>query len=378
MRLAFYSASITIVVGLSALRTFHLNSVIFAAWHFRILVLGATLLIFAACAPGETPTPTRAPTRASNRASQALVQPSKVARLAPTETPKPTRTPRPTRTRIPTKPHTPTRVNTPLKRTRTPAPEIASAQGNTSSIPATSVPPSAPTATPTPAPAENTALALNAACEVLGGGDFGVLGAGGWEGRDPVTHPDLNLGVRSYRMVDAFRGLVDYDGETDNNAPQLWGLFADRRTPVIAHTYQVFDWDWSSNSRGEPIEDFDVTMTGLRVEEGETIFTPDFGHEIGEGYVALVLYADKHRITLKYTGEDNVIDGYTLHIEGLCVYSNLLNLYNARHAEGRGGLPALRPGQPIGYVPGNEVGVAIRDRGAFLDPRSRKDWWQGR
>jgi hypothetical protein len=221
-------------------------------------------------------------------------------------------------------------------------------------------------------------LALNASCDVSGGGDFGVLGAGGWEGRAPESHPDLNLAVRGYRIVDAFRGLVDYDGEMDGDAPQLWGLFADRRTPEIAHTYQVYDWDWSSNTRGDPIQDFDVTMTGLRVSEGETIFTPDFGHEIGAGYVALVLYADPHRVTLKYTGEDNVIEGYTLHLEGICIYANLLNTYNARQADGRGALPALRPGQPIGYAPGNEVGVAIRDRGAFLDPRSRKDWWQGR
>lgn len=241
-------------------------------------------------------------------------------------------------------------------------------------VPATN----APSATPTHGASESTMLAANAPCDAIGGGEYGVLGAGGWEGRDPVTHPDLNLAVRGYHQVDAFRGLVDYDGETDGNAPQLWGLFADRRSPEIAHTYQVFDWDWGSDSRGEPIQDFEVTMAGFRVDQGESIYTPDFGHEIGDGYVALVLYADAHRITLKYTGEDNVIDGYTLHLEGICVYANLLNLYTARHAEGRGGLPALRPGQPIGYAPTNEIGVAIRDRGAFLDPRSRKDWWQGR
>ncbi len=347
----------------------------FRAPRFLLALLLAAMLFSAACAPGVTPSPTRALTRPA----RVSAQPTKVARIAPTETPKPTRTPRPTRTRIPTKPHTPTRVNTPIKRnTRTPTPPAAAAQSNESTVPATSVPTEAPTEISTQPSLGNTALAVDAACDVLGGGDFGVLGAGGWEGRDPQSHPDLNLAVRGYRVVDAFRGLVDYDGETDGNAPQLWGLFADRRSAEIAHTYQVFDWNWGSDSRGDPIEDFEVTMTGFRVDQGETIFTPDFGHEIGEGYVALVLYADKHRVTLKYTGEDNVIDGYTLHIEGLCVYSNLLNLYNARHAEGRGGLPALRPGQPIGYVPGNEVGVAIRDRGAFLDPRSRKDWWQGR
>lgn len=364
----------------SAPRTFILHTMSFRASRACILILLVTLFVVA-CAPGATPTPTRRPTRASSLAQP----PTKVARIAPTETPKPTRTPRPTRTRIPTVEHTPTRVNTPAKKkTKPPTPQAASAAGIENPVPATAeatVEPTQapePTAMPTEAPEANTSLAVNAQCDVTGGGDFGILGAGGWEGRDPASHPDLNLAVRGYRVVNAFRGLVDYDGETDGDAPQLWGLFADRRTPEFAHTYQVFDWDWGSNSHADLIEDFEVTMTGLRMSEGETVFTPDFGHEIGDGYVALVLYADPHRVTLKYTGEDNVIEGYTLHLEGLCVYANLLNLYNERQAAGRGALPALRPGQPIGYMPGTELGVAIRDRGAFLDPRSRKDWWQGR
>ncbi len=338
------------------------------------------LCIWLAGCASATPEPTRAPTRPA----RITRQPTKFARLEPTETPRQTRTPRPTRTRIPTVEHTPTRAGKAVKKKKTAEPVVASAQNSESSIPSTAEPTAlatdapAPTETPTNAPAPDTSLAVDAACEPTGGGDFGVLGAGGWEGRDPQAHPDLNLAVRGYRPVDAFRGLVDYDGETDGDAPQLWGLFADRRTPEFAHTYQVFDWDWGADARGDLIEDFEVTMVGLRVNEGETIFTPDFGHEIGDGYVALVLYADEHRITLKYTGEDNVIDGYTLHLEGICVYTNLLNLYNERHAAGRGALPALRPGQPIGYMPSTELGVAIRDRGAFLDPRSRKDWWQGR
>jgi hypothetical protein len=345
-----------------------------------LLITLAVCLLVAACSPGATPTPTRRPTRTPASARQ----PAKVARIAPTETPKPTRTTRPTRTRIPTKEHTPTRVNTPVKRQRTATPEAAAPAGSDNSVPATAeatielAPPPEPSPTPTNAPEPETTLAVNAPCDVTGGGEFGILGAGGWEGRAPENHPDLNLAVRGYQPVDAFRGLVDYDGETDGNAPQLWGLFADRRTPEIVRTYRVFDWDWGAMAHADLIEDFDVTMAGLRMSEGEAVFTPDFGHEIGEGYVALVLYADAHRVTLKYTGEDNVVDGYTLHLEGLCVYSNLLNLYNERHGGGRGALPALRPGQPIGYMPGNELGVAIRDRGAFLDPRSRKDWWQGR
>lgn len=316
-----------------------------------------------------------------------------MARRAPTDTPVPTQTRKPTRTAIPTEEPTSTATEAAAKKQvgkATSAPAVAA--GEESKVPSeaplptekptrlapTEPPTAVPTKTPTQAPEAKSSLAVNAACNPTGGSDYGVLGAGGWEGRPPETHPDLNLAVRGYQRVDAFRGLVDYDGETDGNAPQLWGLFADRRTPEIAHTYQVYDWDWGSNSPGGLIEDFEVTMVGLTVSNGETIYTPDFGAELGEGYVALVLYADTHRLTLKYTGEDNVVDGYTLHLEGLCVNTNLLNLYNERQAAGRGALPALRPGQPVGYVPGTELGVAIRDRGAFLDPRSRKDWWQGR
>lgn len=351
----------------------------------RLVPVLLLLVVFiAACAPGESAVPTRRPTRPPATSN-------KVARIA-TNTPNATRTPRPTRTRVPTEAPTPTRENTPVEKEQdTPAPTepAAVAAAAQERVPATSVPTEVPTQVPTEAPTSTPAregaaweyiwdMDVNAPCEVTGGGDFGVLGAGGWEGRPPEQHPDLNLAVRGYKVVNYDRELVDYDGHTDGNAPQLWGLFADRRTPEISHTFGVFDWDWNLNTHGDVISDFDVTMVGFRMHEGETVFTPDFGHEIGEGYAALVLYADVHRVTLKYTGEDNVIDGYTLHLEGLCVYSNLLNLYNDRHAAGRGALPALRPGQPIGYMPTTELGVAIRDRGAFMDPRSRKDWWQGR
>ena len=106
---------------------------------------------------------------------------------------------------------------------------------------------------------------------------------------------------------------------------------------------------------------------------------PQRGVTIGaDGYEALVLYASTERITLKYTREDNVIAGYTIHIEGICVEPNLLALYQSWNDKGRGHLPALMAGQGVGRADGNEIQVAIRDCGSFMDPRSRKDWWQGR
>ena len=48
------------------------------------------------------------------------------------------------------------------------------------------------------------------------------------------------------------------------------------------------------------------------------------------------------------------------------------------NGEGRRHLPALRAGQPFGRANGDEIQVAIRDTGKFMDPRTRKDWWHGR
>jgi hypothetical protein len=98
------------------------------------------------------------------------------------------------------------------------------------------------------------------------------------------------------------------------------------------------------------------------------------------GFIALVLYAEEQRITLGYTRRDNVAAGYAVHLENVCVNPNLLALYRAqRDQNGRhtsGFLPALRNNQVLGTALGDEIGVAIRDAGSFMDPRSHKDWWR--
>jgi len=191
-------------------------------------------------------------------------------------------------------------------------------------------------------------------------------------------HPDLNLALLGYELTDAYKGLVDPGGGGDPNAPQLPGLFADNRTATFSAVYQVYGWDWGCNCRGALITDPEVTMAGLAVTPGETIHVPDSGYTIGGGYEVLVLYATPERITLKYTPDDHVIRGYTLHVENICVEPRLLALYQSWNEAGRGRLPALRAGQAFGRARGNEIGVVIRDTGAFMDPRSGKDWWQGR
>ncbi len=192
-------------------------------------------------------------------------------------------------------------------------------------------------------------------------------------------HPDLNLALRGYEPTSAYLGLVDFGGSSDPTLPpQLPGLFADNRTGVFVSVHQVYDWDWTKNRRGPLLTQWEVTLAGLATTPGEILRVPSSGYDIGSGYEVLVLYAARERITLKYTREDNVVHGYTLHLEGVCVEPRLLALYEAWNAAGRGHLPALRAGQALGRALGNEVRVAIRDSGSFLDPRSRKDWWRGR
>ena len=194
-------------------------------------------------------------------------------------------------------------------------------------------------------------------------------------------HPDLNLALRGYVSTTGTLGLVNYGGPSDPNAPQLYTLFGDNRVPVFSAVYQVYDWDWVNNRRAAPISDWLVTLAGMVVTPTEIIRVPASGNDIGwqpTGYAAMVLYAAPNRITLKYTREDNVVLGYTIHIENICVEPSLLALYNSMNAAGRARLPALFAGQGIGRAITTEIGVAIRDAGSFMDPRSRKDWWQGR
>ncbi len=188
-------------------------------------------------------------------------------------------------------------------------------------------------------------------------------------------HPDINLAVRGYTITPAHLGLVDYGGSGDPNAPRLYNLFRDRRVPSFTAAYRVYDWDWNCNCRGNPIAWPEVTLLGLRTQPGEVIYVPPAGYTIGSGFQVLVLYTSGYRITLKYTREDNVVYGYTLHLEGVCVDPRLLALYQEADAAGRTRLPALRGGQPFGRAAGTAILVAIRDNGMFMDPRSRKDWW---
>ncbi len=193
----------------------------------------------------------------------------------------------------------------------------------------------------------------------------------------PIRPADVNLVVRGSASIRATRGLVDYPGEADRGAPQLVGLFADSRAPAIVATYQVYDWNPGCDCRGALFTDYDVTFVGLSATPGEEIRVPDSGYDIGNGFEALVIYADAERIVFTYTRSGSVIRGYTVYVEAVAVDAALVAMYERANSAGRIELPALRSAQVFGKAKGDEVKVAIRDSGAFMDPRSRKDWWRG-
>ncbi len=221
-------------------------------------------------------------------------------------------------------------------------------------------------------------------CSSIPGQSYGSVAPFSSPTNPPAAqHPDLNLDLRGYTFTNAYMGLVNYGGPpSDPSAPQLATLFSPQRLPTFSSTYQVGVWDWppGCNCQNGWITDPTVTLLGMTSTMGEIIHAPVSGYDIGlrpTGYEMMVLYATNERITLKYTREDNVVSGYTIHIENVCVEPNLLALYNSLNASGRSRLPALNSYQPFGRSQGNQILVSIRDNGSFLDPRSRLDWWDG-
>lgn len=205
--------------------------------------------------------------------------------------------------------------------------------------------------------------------------------------RPAAEHPDINLAVRGYTNTIDSLTLVDINGPTDSDAPQIMGLFVRANItaaiPTIASVHQVYDWDWGCpdglyGCRTQPIAVPAVTMMGFALPAGTPLSIPTRHPEIYAGdYKAMVLYADASRITIAYTREDTVAIGYVVHIEDMHVDVQLRHFYESLNNAGRGELPALRYSELIGYTTGQPVKVVIRDTGAFMDPRSRKDWWQG-
>ncbi len=214
-------------------------------------------------------------------------------------------------------------------------------------------------------------------CTAIPGFSYQLLSTvGDVTDRPAAEHADLNIELRGWSPTGGELGLIEIDGPTDSLAPQLRTLFEDGRLPAFAANYRVNDWNWDTNSPGGPITTSEVTLSGMTTTPGEIIALPDSGYDIGDGADARVLFADGDSITLKYTRDDNVVYGYTVHIVGICVEPTLRAAYDSCNDAGRADLPAIVGGAPVGRARAAEIKVSIRDTGAFMDPRARKDWWQ--
>lgn len=269
----------------------------------------------------------------------------------------------------------------------TPDPNPVPTESPTTLPTATAVPPE-PTPEPTPepvveAPPPAVEAAPVAGCPATSDRHYTVIPIEGGPTDHPAhEHGDLNFALRGSQAMDSHLGLVDISGPTDGDAPQLPGIFGDNRTAGFTMLYRVFDWNWGCGGRGcrgDLLGYPEATGASVQTSPGEGLAPARRGPEIyGGGFVALVLYADEHAITLGYTREDSVANGYALHLNQICVDPNLLAAYRGANASGRGSLPGLRNGEVLGTARSGEMFLAIRDRGMFKDPRSRKDWWAGR
>jgi hypothetical protein len=194
--------------------------------------------------------------------------------------------------------------------------------------------------------------------------------------RPAASHPDINLMIRGYVETTGSMVLQNPVGDTDMKAPQFTSLLTNNQYPPITHLYKVYDWNWSTNTKGNLISDPTVSMFGIEATPGEPLHVLNSGYDIGGGYQVMVLYATKDAITMKYTREDNVVKGYAVHVQDIWVDPNLVSLYNQMNTSGRGSLPTLRGGQIYGIASTNVVKIAMRDTGTFMDIRSKKDWWR--
>ncbi|MDX1522399.1 MAG: hypothetical protein R3264_12305 [Anaerolineae bacterium] len=185
----------------------------------------------------------------------------------------------------------------------------------------------------------------------------------------PDEDGDLNLALREPTPIDIDLGLVDIDeAGIDPDAPNLGNIFS---ADFLA-AYAVHEWDHSCPCVGNLIEDGKAILVGIDTTPGDLVRIPTRDEDIYQGkFVAVLLYASEDSVAFSYSREGTVANGYTIHYLGLETDPNLLALY--RNSDGNE-LPGLTVDSPLGIAT-DELIVAVRDNGTFLDARSRKDWW---
>ncbi|MCD4738175.1 MAG: hypothetical protein K8R89_02810 [Anaerolineae bacterium] len=219
-------------------------------------------------------------------------------------------------------------------------------------------------------------------CEPIPGVEYTAISVdvGHSQFPDPDAAHDLrfNINLFEYHPVVQTRGLITYG--VNEGTPRLVSLFSEPHIPTITEVYMLY------KNGGVRASIYPVSFLGLATTPTQIIHAPDRNAVIdSRGYIAMVLYASRQSITLKYGREDglarfdgdgNLIGGgYVVHLDGICVEPSLLALYEQVEAAGREYLPALYGHQALGRASGGEFRVAIRDTGTLRDPRSRNEWW---
>jgi hypothetical protein len=188
------------------------------------------------------------------------------------------------------------------------------------------------------------------------------------ESRPAEEHGDLNLKLREPQPIEVELALIDAGAGVDPTAPQFSKVFR----PEFTGAYTIHDWDWGCNCKGKLVEDETVVLVSIKTTPGEPVYIPPKEQDIyDKKYYAMVLYASEDSLTFIYSRTGSVVKGYTVHYVGLQTDPNLLALF--RESKGNE-LPGLTLETPVG-VATEELLVAIRDNGKFLDVRSQHDWW---
>lgn len=257
-------------------------------------------------------------------------------------------------------------------------------------LPPTAVPPAVAITTPLPetvplpqapppaeaaaAPVNTPAAAVEAAQEFAppptSSNSYALIPIeGDRESRPAAEHGDLNLKLREPEPIEVELNLVEIPGSgIDPNAPQFSKVFE----PNFVRAYTIHDWDWGCNCKGKLLREDNLVLAGVKTTAGQPVFIPPTGRDIYDGkYYAVVLYADEDSLTFLYARAGSVVKGYTVHYLGFKTDPNLVKLF--RESKGNE-LPGLSPDTPVGTAT-DELIVAIRDNGKFLDARSKKDWW---
>jgi hypothetical protein len=256
-------------------------------------------------------------------------------------------------------------MSTPQPSADVPAPQAVNPVAPT----ATAAPPAPPAAV---AAASQQEAAAEFAPPATSSNSYSLLALEGQrESRPAEEHGDLNLKLRDPQPIEVDLNLVDIPGSgIDPNAPNLGDVF---KNPQFVRAYTIHDWDWNCNCKGKLINDDHLVLVGIKTQPGEPIFIPTKKQDIfGGKYYATLLYASEDSLTFVYSREGNVAHAYSVHYLGLNTDPNLLALY--QQSKGNE-LPGLTLDTPVG-VAGEELIVAIRDKGKFMDARSRGDWWR--